>query len=34
MDAHVNTAMTVFRGLDASFILLTPEEAELARNIL
>lgn len=34
MDAHVNTAMTVFRGLGAPFILLNPEEAELAADIL
>ena len=34
MDAHVNTAMTVFRGLGATFILLTPDEAELAGDIL
>jgi hypothetical protein len=34
MDAHVNTAMTVFRGLGASFILLTPEEAQLAAELL
>lgn len=26
MDAHVNTALTLFRGLDAPFVLLTPDE--------
>ena len=26
MDAHVNTAMTVFQGLGASFLLLTPDK--------
>jgi hypothetical protein len=34
MDAHVNTAMTVFRGLGASFLLLTPEEAQLAGEFI
>jgi len=34
MDAHVNTAMTVFRGLGASFSLFTPEEARLAAEFL
>jgi hypothetical protein len=34
MDAHVNTVMTVFRGLGAPFLLLTPDEAELAAEIV
>jgi hypothetical protein len=34
MDAHVNTAMTIFRGLGASFVLLTPSEAHLVADVL
>jgi len=34
MDAHVNTAMTVFRGMNAPFILLTLDEAELVRELI
>jgi hypothetical protein len=34
MDAHVNTALTVFRGLDAPFILLTPGELAAVSEIL
>ena len=34
MDAHVNTALTVFTGLGTTFILLTPEDADLLGDII
>jgi len=33
MDSHFNTAMTLFRGLGAPLILLTPREAELVSDL-
>jgi len=34
LDAHVNTAATIFRGLGAPFALLTPKDADLLNEIL
>lgn len=34
LDAHVNTALTVFRGLGVPFMLLTPDEANLISDFI